>query len=254
MCDASGKITRTSQKRNKMVEWVIAITVILLTATIGAAVEYYRQVRKATREYDTAKGTVEDVVLSFNRELKREANKLEIVAYKVEGNSAKTEANQKKGEGAEKRIASLESQINAISKKDIELPAALAEITSKIQSAEATQEALKTQIATLYDQMQKLTVQPEIRNEPVIPIKRDKAMAALTDTEIAVLEMLAAEGAKTAPEIKERVQLSREHTARLMKRLYEEGYLERETSKIPFKYSVKKEMERLLSKPETNQA
>jgi DNA-binding IclR family transcriptional regulator len=68
------------------------------------------------------------------------------------------------------------------------------------------------------------------------------------------LEMLAAEGAKTAPEIKERVQLSREHTARLMKKLYEEGYLERETNKIPFKYSVKKEMENLLKKPENAQA
>ena len=50
-------------------------------------------------------------------------------------------------------------------------------------------------------------------------------MAALTDTEITVLEMLSKEGPKTAPEIKERVQLSREHTARLMKKLYEEGYL-----------------------------
>ena len=40
-------------------------------------------------------------------------------------------------------------------------------------------------------------------------------MAALTDTEIAVLEMLSSEGPKTAPEIKERVHLSREHTARL---------------------------------------
>ena len=102
--------------------------------------------------------------------------------------------------------------------------------------------------------MQKLSAAPEIRIEPVIPIKRDKAMASLTDTEIAVLEMLAAEGAKTAPEIKERVQLSREHTARLMKKLYEEGYLERETGKIPFKYNVKKEMERFLKKPESTQA
>jgi DNA-binding MarR family transcriptional regulator len=76
----------------------------------------------------------------------------------------------------------------------------------------------------------------------------------LTDTEISVLEMLAAEGSKTAPEIKEKVQLSREHTARLMKKLYEEGYLERETNKIPFKYSVKKEMENLLKKPENAQA
>ena len=82
-------------------------------------------------------------------------------------------------------------------------------------------------------------------------IKRDKAMAALTDTEIAVLEMLSKEGAKTAPEIKERVHLSREHTARLMKKLYEEGYLEREAGKIPFKYSIKKEMDSLMQKAES---
>jgi DNA-binding MarR family transcriptional regulator len=85
---------------------------------------------------------------------------------------------------------------------------------------------------------------------PVMPIKRDKAMASLTETEVAVLEFLSIEGSKTAPEIKERVGLSREHTARLMKKLYEEGYLERETGKLPFKYSVKKEMEKLLRKTE----
>jgi DNA-binding Lrp family transcriptional regulator len=61
------------------------------------------------------------------------------------------------------------------------------------------------------------------------------------------------EGPKTAPEIKDRLNLSREHTARLMKKLYEEGYLERDTDKIPFKYSVKKEMEKFLKKAE-NQA
>jgi len=76
----------------------------------------------------------------------------------------------------------------------------------------------------------------------------------LTETEIMVLEMLLSEGSKTAPEIKERVGLSREHTARLMKKLYEEGYLERETGKIPFRYSAKQELEKFLKKPETHQA
>jgi DNA-binding Lrp family transcriptional regulator len=61
------------------------------------------------------------------------------------------------------------------------------------------------------------------------------------------------EGAKTAPEIKDRVHLSREHTARLMKKLYEEGYVERETGKIPFKYNIKKEMAKLLKKTESEQ-
>jgi DNA-binding MarR family transcriptional regulator len=87
--------------------------------------------------------------------------------------------------------------------------------------------------------------------EAVIPIRKEKAIAQLTDTELSALEMLASEGPKTAPEIKERVKLSREHTARLMKKLYEQGYLERETGKIPFRYSVKKEMEKLLKKTET---
>ena len=100
------------------------------------------------------------------------------------------------------------------------------------------------------EQLQKAMAIPEVRSVPVIPIKRDKAMAALTDTELTVLEMLFMEGPKTAPEIKERVQLSREHTARLMKKLYEKGYLERETGKIPFKYSLKKEMEKILEKTE----
>jgi hypothetical protein len=39
-----------------------------------------------------------------------------------------------------------------------------------------------------------------------------------------------------------------------MKKLYEEGYLEREIGKIPFKYSIKKEMENLMQKVERNQS
>jgi DNA-binding Lrp family transcriptional regulator len=100
----------------------------------------------------------------------------------------------------------------------------------------------------LSEQVKQFPTIPEPNVQTVIPIKRDRALAPLTETELSVLEMLASEGPKTAPEIKDRVKLSREHTARLMKKLYEGGYLERDTTKIPFKYSVKKEMEALLKK------
>ena len=66
--------------------------------------------------------------------------------------------------------------------------------------------------------------------------------------------MLSSEGPKTAPEIKDRVHLSREHTARLMKKIYEEGYVEREVGKMPFRYSIKAEMERVLRKTESTRA
>lgn len=228
---------------------------------MAASVEYYRQIRKAQKEYEKAKDFVEDIVLSFNRELKREADRLELITFKVEGNSAKADTSLNKIDSFEKRLTPFEQQLGNItqtisqtlSQNNTNIQSGLSGLELKIKDIEASQETLKLKITSFEDQIQKFTTfPPEVRNEPVILIKRDKAMAALNDTEIAVLEMLSKEGAKTAPEIKERVHLSREHTARLMKKLYEEGYLEREEGKIPFMYSIKKEMENLMQKAESN--
>jgi chromosome segregation ATPase len=226
---------------------------VLLAATIGASVEYYRQIRKAQKEYEKAREAVEDIVLSFNRELKREADRLELVAYKVEGTTAKTDASLKRVDSIEKKIAPIESKLRAISENDASILSKIAEVDTKTHNIEAAHQTLKTKITEVEEQVQKLSAAPEIKSAPVIPIRRDKAMAALTDTEVTVLEMLSAEGSKTAPEIKDRIRLSREHTARLMKKLYEKGYLERETGKIPFRYSVKKEMKKFLKKAESEQ-
>jgi archaellum component FlaC len=228
---------------------------------VATSVEYYRQIRKAQKEYEKARDFVEDIVLSFNRELKREADRLELITFKVEGNSAKADTSLKKIDNVEKRLTPFEQQLGTIaqtisqtlSQNDTNILSGLSGLELKIKDIEASQETLKLKITGFEEQIQKINAAPpEVRNEPVILIKRDKAMAALTDTEIAVLEMLSKEGAKTAPEIKERVHLSREHTARLMKKLYEEGYLEREEGKIPFRYTIKKEMENLMQKAENN--
>jgi hypothetical protein len=239
--------------------------VVLLAATVATSIEYYRQIRRAQKEYEKARNFVEDIVLSFNRELKREADRLELIELKVEGSSAKADTSLKKIDTVEKRISPFEEQFGAINRSisqstqtNTNILSGLSSLELKIKDIEGSQETLKAKISVIEEQVQKISVTPpETTSEPpmgVMPIKRDKAMAALTDTEIIVLEMLAKEGSKTAPEIKERVQLSREHTARLMKKLYEEGYLEREAGKIPFRYSIKKEMENLMQKAESQQS
>lgn len=237
-----------------MGEFLLVLAGILLGATVVAAYEYYKQIRKAQKEYEKARDTVEDIVLSFNRALKREADNLEMVAFRVEGMTAKADNSVKRADSVEKKFAPLESSINSMIESNVQVLARLNEVDAKLRDADASQETLKGKITALDEQLQKLTIIPEVRSETVIPIRRDKAMGALTDTELTVLEMLSTEGPKTAPEIKERVKLSREHTARLMKKLYEEGYLERETGKIPFKYSVKKEMGKFLNKTGPEQA
>lgn len=270
-----------------IIEIFIGTLVIgLLTVTSYASIEYYRQLRRAQKEYEKARDVVEDIVLSFNRELRREAERIGKVANDVENANSKSDAGLRMAENFERRIEPLENQILYISSKvdsvntsidsitkdnektieklsnvDLNSIGTISNIDKKVLDMETSQEELKTRISgietRLEEQIQKLSIIPELKNDfplssiQVMPIKRDKAMASLTDTEVQVIEFLSAEGPKTAPEIKEKVGLSREHTARLMKKLYEEGYLERETGKLPFKYSVKKEMEKLLKKPES---
>jgi predicted transcriptional regulator len=122
-------------------------------------------------------------------------------------------------------------------------------VEDKLDKFRSLRETLEQRIIEL--EKGKLSLrESETRVESAIPIRREKALAQLTETELLVLEFLAAEGKKTAPETKDKVKLSREHTARLMKKLYEKGYLERSSNKIPFTYRLKEEMQRFLKRPE----
>jgi len=227
---------------------------VLFAVTIGAAIKYYKQLRRIQREYEKAEEVVEDIILSFNREIKQEAGKLELVAYKVEATSSKSDKALRKAEEVDKKVLSLEDKIGVALGDREKLLTRLDEVDKKVRDTVVSQEALTAKISALEEQSRQLSIFPETKIEAVIPIKREKVLAPLTETELSVLEMLSLEGPKTAPEIKEKIKLSREHTARLMKKLYESGYLERETNKIPFKYTVKKEMEKLLRKAESETA
>jgi DNA-binding MarR family transcriptional regulator len=72
-----------------------------------------------------------------------------------------------------------------------------------------------------------------------------------TPTELQVLTLLANEGPKSAPEIGRVVGRSREHTARLMKKMYEEGYIRRDQNRIPFRYSLVERVKQTFKKQET---
>lgn len=231
-----------------MTSFLLVLVGVLLAVTVGAAVEYYRQLRKVQKEYEKAKEAVGDIVLSFNRQLKREAEKLEVLAYKLDAVSSKSERALKKAEEAENQFHTLEPRISIVLEDKEKVLVKLAEINKKVRDATTSQERLTAKISDIENQARQFSIGPEPRVQAVIPIKREKALAPLTETELSVLEILALEDPKTAPEIRGKIKLSREHTARLMKKLYEEGYLERDTDKIPFKYRVKKEMKKLLKK------
>ena len=233
------------------------IIFIALAIIIIASTEYYKQIRRAQKQYEKSKNTIENIVLSFNRELKREANRLELVAYKVDGSLSKSDNSIKRIDNLEKTMSPILNNFNKSIKNKTNIISRTSKIENQIQSIDELNQSLKSRIERLEEKttklteveekLTKLTKMPEIRRETVIPIRREKAMSAITETEIKILELLSSEGGKTAPEIKNRINLSREHTSRLMKKLYEKGYLERETGKLPFIYKIKEEMENILN-------
>jgi DNA-binding MarR family transcriptional regulator len=232
-------------------ELTLTLVGFLLTATVLASILYYQRLRRAQREYEKARSAVEDVLLSLNRQFEREDKRLESIAYKVEALTSKADSSLTMSEDVSKRMGVMQSKISTEIEGRSQITQRLFDAEKKVGNLTASQETLMKRVSSLEQRPQQILTTPEVNLQGVIPIRREKAMSQLTNTEVSVLEMLAAEGSKTAPEIKERVKLSREHTARLMKNLYEEGYLERETGKIPFRYSVKKEMEKLLKKTES---
>lgn len=72
--------------------------------------------------------------------------------------------------------------------------------------------------------------------------------SVLGSTENSVLELLEREGPITAPDVGRKIDRTREHTARLMKTLFEQGFIIRETNRIPYRYKINPKIrERLMS-------
>jgi hypothetical protein len=221
----------------------LIVTILLLFASMGVAILYYRRIKRAHEMYDEAKNVVGDVVVSFNKQLQRQEYKLGAVTYKAEASLSRSEGAVNKVEAQARQLSDLATKVDGVAGVEKRVSAQIEDVRKKVEDVIAKQKQF----------MKKTAEAPAISEAKIkaaIPIKRERALAPLTETELSVLEILAAEGKKTAPEIRARIKLTREHTARLMKKLYEKGYLEREAGKMPYAYSIKEEMQRILKKTE----
>ncbi len=161
----------------------------------------------------------------------------------MEALSSKSEDAKKKLKVHARQLSDLASEAESFTGIEKRVSAQIENVNKKVKNIIAKQESLVKKIA-------EVPAAPKAKIEAAIPIKRERALAPLTETELRVLEVLASEGKKTAPEIRDRIKLTREHTARLMKKLYEKGYLERDSRKMPYTYRIKEEMRRILKKTE----
>jgi predicted transcriptional regulator len=77
----------------------------------------------------------------------------------------------------------------------------------------------------------------------VTSTKQASPASTLDNTEKQILNALA-QGPKTVTELKDLISRTREHTARLMKALFEKGLVVRDSSKKPYVYTITEEGKR----------
>jgi DNA-binding MarR family transcriptional regulator len=228
-------------------DFLLVVTSVLLFVTILVLFLYYRRIRALRQEYERARGVVEDIVVGVDSQFQRQKDRVLFVAQKVEAASLENKKVVNKIEGCERQLADFANVVGAVPQMEEKFSGQLEEMRSEVEGIKDAQDKVMKKLVEV-EKIKHEAYVPEAKIEAAIPIRREKALEPLTETELMVLETIGKEGEKTAPEIREKIGLTREHTARLMKKLYKDGYLERDTHKMPYIYRLKEEMQKILKR------
>ena len=235
-----------------MMEVTLLVSASLSLLTSAIIFVYFRKMKEISRRYVEAKDIVGHVILSFKADLQKQGDRILSVSQAVESLSSETRGSkifqEFRGE-----LDGIRDGLSSASDSVVRLSAETDELTKRVERLMSQQLEDEKKIALLESSRGKEAGVGE-RIQAAIPITKDAALSGLTDTELRVLEILATEGEKTANRIREEIDLTREHTGRLMKSLYARGYAERRTDRLPYTYRIKGEMLNILKKSRTNSA
>jgi len=186
-------------------EITLTLTIILGATTVGAAIEYYLQLRHVQREYRRAAETVGDIVVSVKREFQNQGARLEAISYKLETLASRDSSSPSRTAEIETRLSALKEEVDRVTNELHSMLTKLDDANSKVLDAFASQQLLNDKVIRLEEQAQQSLLQARPEIGAVIPIRRERALAPLTETELSVLEKLVKEGPKTVPNIKEKL-------------------------------------------------
>jgi DNA-binding MarR family transcriptional regulator len=206
-------------------------TAALLLVTVVASIIFYRKIQEATSEYKGAKESVRNITFGFTRQVNRLQQ--DIVKTENEVTQAKmvaSEALRNSGEAKEVTLKGLE---------------AVKSLQNRVDSTESEVESIRKEV-------QKLALAPKqhvvVRQDVMAPIlvQQGNILSQLTETELTALKKIVELGEGTVPEIKNHIGTTREHTARMLKKLYESGFVDRSTNAMPYRYSIRKEIRDII--------
>lgn len=220
--------------------------IVTTTAVAGIIFAFsisYRRLKKAQKtyeeNYEKNRATISALVTTTQTRLQQQTEKMDTAAYEAQAARISTE---RLGSRIDRLAVGVETALQASRTVIKHMVATRKQVSTLAKS----QQALQEQNALLDARYRGML--PEAEAVTITPA----SLTNLTATELQVLQILTKEGPKPASELKNIIGRTREHTARLMKKLFNEGYVERDVRKIPFTYNIsekiRKPLEDMLAK------
>jgi len=229
---------------NIMIGSEIVLIVVLILGILGVVlVGIIRGRIKTLKHYNDSKNIVKAIVMDFQKRQKDRDQKLD----EIEAELIRTKSVYEKlaigQQHHTNRLNGLSNYIEEILQNEERMLKNFLKIKEGMNKLTERQAEVILNIEKIMANQTTGKVQLSIPS-PV------QAVANVRQTELQVLSMLTREGSKAAPDIGKVIGKSREHTARLMKKLFEEGYVDRETNRIPFRYKINEKIKEQLTKTE----
>jgi DNA-binding MarR family transcriptional regulator len=207
----------------------ILTTLTLFFITVSASILFYKRIKLAQSEYDDSKIIIRNITYGFTKEAKRLEKDIHLLEIKV--NEARMIANQALSNKVESKITLNDLEVIKV-------------LSDRIDNLDEYLVQMKSELQKVANQPKTIISRKDV--EAPIPVKSESILQRLTDTELEVLIMIIEMGEGTVPQIRENIGKTREHTARLLKKLYDNGFIDRNTSGMPYRYSIRKEIKDLI--------
>jgi predicted transcriptional regulator len=214
-----------------------------MCATIFFITKYTKLLKLAQKEYVNAKNIVKGVVFHFKAQQDKQTNSIERLSLKVNVVRSDIEDLNKDVRNLENRVVQVKSADQQPSTESKEIIEQLDQIKKEVKIIVEEQSKLNEQIVFLQTRSQDLK-----KDKKRGSIPESLRLTNLTDTERSVLQLIIKKEANTSSDVERKIRKTREHTARLLRKLWQEGYIERDTHRIPYTYSVPENLKNGVSK------
>ena len=203
---------------------------MLFAVTTIASFIYYKRISQAQEEYEESRDIVRGITNGFTRQILRLT--AAISGFEIDASDAQRMAAQ----ALEASRMAVEASKSGVDERKL--------LAQRFEGTENSIEEIRKEIREL----SKRSV-PLVRAVPLdapIPLQQRDVLDQLTPTEFDVLTLINEMGEGSVPEIRERIQKTREHTARLLKKLFDKGFIDRNTNSMPYRYHLRKEIVELV--------